>query len=99
MIILAIALLLDYQSMNMGIPLKVSLIMAAMPVAFNSVIAANIKIKSRFGQFLLDFYYIRSLICIAIATLCYQLILIMCKKSVCDYLEKAFFESNVTLDF
>lgn len=41
-IILVTALLLDYQSVNMGLPLKVSLIMAAMPVAFNSVIAANI---------------------------------------------------------
>ena len=41
-IILVIALFLDYQSVNMGLPLKVSLILAAMPVAFNSVIAANI---------------------------------------------------------
>jgi len=41
-IILVIALLLGYQSINMGLPLKVSLILAAMPVAFNSVIAANI---------------------------------------------------------
>jgi len=41
-IILPIALLLDYQSINQGLPLKVSLILSAMPVAFNSVIAANI---------------------------------------------------------
>ena len=41
-IILVIALLLGYQSINIGLPLKVSLILAAMPVAFNSVIAANI---------------------------------------------------------
>lgn len=40
--ILLIALLLDYQSISQGLPLKVSLIMSAMPVAFNSVIAANI---------------------------------------------------------
>ncbi|HZK11909.1 MAG TPA: hypothetical protein VFD10_06115 [Atribacterota bacterium] len=40
--ILVIALLLDYQSISQGLPLKVSLIMSAMPVAFNSVIAANI---------------------------------------------------------
>jgi len=40
--ILLIALLLDYQSINQGLPLKVSLILSAMPVAFNSVIAANI---------------------------------------------------------
>jgi len=39
---LVIALLLGYQSLNQGLPLKVSLIMSAMPVAFNSVIAANI---------------------------------------------------------
>jgi len=41
-IILLIALLLDYQSINQGLPLKVSLILSAMPVAFTSVIAANI---------------------------------------------------------
>jgi len=40
--ILVITLLLGYQSINQGLPLKVSLIMSAMPVAFNSVIAANI---------------------------------------------------------
>ena len=40
--ILVIVLLLDYQSINQGLPLKVSLILSAMPVAFNSVIAANI---------------------------------------------------------
>src|SRR5665648_1270390 len=40
--ILLIALLLDYQSISQGLPLKVSLILSAMPVAFNSVIAANI---------------------------------------------------------
>ena len=40
--ILVIALLLDYQSISQGLPLKVSLILSAMPVAFNSVIAANI---------------------------------------------------------
>ncbi|MBP8718098.1 MAG: hypothetical protein KBI07_03295 [Candidatus Atribacteria bacterium] len=39
---LLVALLLNYQSINQGLPLKVSLIMSAMPVAFNSVIAANI---------------------------------------------------------
>jgi predicted permease len=39
---LIIVLLLNYQSINNGLPLKVSLIMSAMPVAFNSVIAANI---------------------------------------------------------
>lgn len=39
---MVIALLLGYQSISLGMPLKVSLIMAAMPVAFNSVIAANI---------------------------------------------------------
>ena len=41
-IMLVIALLLDYQSINQGLPLKVSLILSAMPVAFNSVIAANV---------------------------------------------------------
>jgi len=41
-IILVIALLLDYQSISQGLPLRVSLILSAMPVAFNSVIAANI---------------------------------------------------------
>lgn len=39
---LAIAFLLKYQSVDNALPLKVSMIMAAMPVAFNSVIAANI---------------------------------------------------------
>jgi len=39
---LVITLLLGYQSISQGLPLKVSLIMSAMPVAFNSVIAANI---------------------------------------------------------
>lgn len=41
-IILVITLLLGYQSINNGLPLKVSLILSTMPVAFNSVIAANI---------------------------------------------------------
>ena len=40
--ILIISLLLGYQSINNGLPLKVSLILSAMPVAFNSVIVANI---------------------------------------------------------
>jgi len=40
--ILLLALLLDYQSINQGLPLKVSLILSSMPVAFNSVITANI---------------------------------------------------------
>jgi len=40
--ILIIVLLLNYQTINNGLPLKVSLIMSAMPVAFNSVIATNI---------------------------------------------------------
>lgn len=35
-------LLFNYQSIDNGIPLKVSLIMSSMPVAFNSVITANI---------------------------------------------------------
>ena len=39
---LVIALLLGYQSISQGLPLKVTLILSAMPVAFNSVIAANI---------------------------------------------------------
>ncbi len=39
---LVIVLLLDYQSISQGLPLRVSLILSAMPVAFNSVIAANI---------------------------------------------------------
>jgi predicted permease len=39
---LVITLLLGYQSISQGLPLKVSLIMSAMPVAFNSVIAVNI---------------------------------------------------------
>ncbi len=39
---LVITLLLGYQSISQGLPLKVSLILSAMPVAFNSVIAANI---------------------------------------------------------
>lgn len=42
LITLAIVLLLKYQSIGNGLPLKVSLIMSSMPVAFNSVIAANI---------------------------------------------------------
>ena len=42
LVTLIISLLLRYQSINKGLPLKVSLIMAIMPVAFNSVIAANI---------------------------------------------------------
>lgn len=42
LITMIIALLLDYQHLGNGLPLKVSLIMASMPVAFNSVIAANI---------------------------------------------------------
>ncbi len=40
--ILIIALLFGYQHISQGLPLKVSLILSAMPVAFNSVIAANI---------------------------------------------------------
>jgi len=40
--ILIISLLLGYQHISNGLPLKVSLILSAMPVAFNSVIAANI---------------------------------------------------------
>ncbi len=40
--ILTIALLLNYQAIDHGLPLKVSLIQAAMPVAFNSVVAANV---------------------------------------------------------
>lgn len=40
--ILIIGLLFGYQHVNNGLPLKVSLILSAMPVAFNSVIAANI---------------------------------------------------------
>jgi len=40
--ILVMALLLDYQSISQGLALKVSLILSSMPVAFNSVIAANI---------------------------------------------------------
>lgn len=42
LVIFIISILLGYQSVNNGLPLKVSLIMAFMPVAFNSVIAANI---------------------------------------------------------
>lgn len=40
--ILIITLLLGYQHISNGLPLKVSLILSTMPVAFNSVIAANI---------------------------------------------------------
>jgi len=40
--ILILSLLLGYQHIGQGLPLKVSLILSAMPVAFNSVIAANI---------------------------------------------------------
>jgi len=40
--ILLISLLFGYESINNGLPLKVALILSAMPVAFNSVIAANI---------------------------------------------------------
>lgn len=40
--ILIIVLLLNYQSINNGLPLKVSLILSAMPVAFNSIIATNV---------------------------------------------------------
>ncbi|MDD4362917.1 MAG: AEC family transporter [Atribacterota bacterium] len=39
---LAIVVLLGYQSLNQGLPLKVALILSAMPVAFNSVVAANV---------------------------------------------------------
>jgi hypothetical protein len=39
---LIITLLLGYQHISDGLPLKVSLILSSMPVAFNSVIAANI---------------------------------------------------------
>lgn len=42
LITFAIAVILGYQTINQGLPLKVSLILSAMPVAFNSVIAANI---------------------------------------------------------
>jgi predicted permease len=40
--ILIIGLLFGYQHISDGLPLKVSIILSAMPVAFNSVIAANI---------------------------------------------------------
>lgn len=40
--VLLVAWLLGYHAMSQGLPLKVSLILAAMPVAFNSVITANI---------------------------------------------------------
>jgi predicted permease len=40
--ILIITLLLGYQHISDGLPLKVSIILSAMPVAFNSVIVANI---------------------------------------------------------
>lgn len=40
--VLVVSLLLGYQSISNGLPLKVSLILSTMPVAFNSVIAANI---------------------------------------------------------
>ncbi|MFW6148798.1 MAG: AEC family transporter [Atribacterota bacterium] len=40
--ILVVALLLGYQHTNQGLPLKVAVILSTMPVAFNSVIAANI---------------------------------------------------------
>lgn len=42
LVTLLLVLLLQYQSIDQGLPFKVSLIMSAMPVAFNSVIAANI---------------------------------------------------------
>ena len=42
LITLILVLLFNYQSINNGLPLKVSLIMSSMPVAFNSVITANI---------------------------------------------------------
>lgn len=41
-IILAISLLIGLQNINNGLPLKVAIIISSMPVAFNSVIAANI---------------------------------------------------------
>ncbi len=42
LITLILVLLFNYQSIDNGLPLKVSLIMSSMPVAFNSVITANI---------------------------------------------------------
>jgi predicted permease len=39
---LIVAFLAGYQTIDNGLPLKVSVIMASMPVAFNSVVAANI---------------------------------------------------------
>ena len=42
LITLIVSLLLGYQSIDKGLPLKICLIMSIMPVAFNSVIAANI---------------------------------------------------------
>ncbi len=42
LVTLLLVLLLKYQSIDNGLPFKVSLIMSAMPVAFNSVISANI---------------------------------------------------------
>lgn len=39
---LVIVLLLGYQTIRGGLPLKVSIILSAMPVAFNSVITANV---------------------------------------------------------
>lgn len=39
---LIVAFLAGYHTIDNGLPLKVSVIMASMPVAFNSVVAANI---------------------------------------------------------
>jgi len=40
--VFVVAYLLGYQSINQGLPIKVSLILSSMPVAFNAVIAANV---------------------------------------------------------